>query len=330
MREDPNRRSAGYDMTESFDVLTMGRVGVDFYPTQTGRLADVAVFEKFLGGSPTNVAVAAARLGLKSAVITRTGPDPFGEFIHDALRTYGVDDRFVTACAGFQTPVTFCEIFPPDHFPIYFYRQPKAPDLEIYPADLDLPSIVAARLFWCTVSGLSVEPSRSATLAALEARNGAFATVLDLDYRPTFWESMATARACARSALTHATIAIGNLDEVEMAVDSRDPDVAADRLLDLGPHLAVVKRGPLGVLAKTRDERVEVPPHHIDVVNGLGAGDGFGGAFCHGVLAGWPLEQIIRFANVAGAIVASRLACSDAMPTLKEIEEIVEGAKRAT
>jgi 5-dehydro-2-deoxygluconokinase len=316
-------------MTDVFDVLTMGRIGVDFYPTQAGRLSDVALFEKFLGGSPTNVAVAAARLGRKSAIISRTGPDPFGEFIHDALRKYEVDDRYVTACPGFQTPVTFCEIFPPDHFPIYFYRQPKAPDLEIFAAELDLEAIKSAKLFWATVSGLSVEPSRSATLAALRARQHQHPTVLDLDYRPTFWDSLTSARDMTQTALPNATIAIGNLDEVEMAVDSRDPDVAADRLLELGIHTAVVKLGPRGVLAKTRDERVEVPPHPIAVVNGLGAGDAFGGAFCHGVLAGWPLEETIRFANVAGAIVASRLACSDAMPTSHEIEDLVEGAKRA-
>src|ERR1700722_6322488 len=98
-------------MTESFEGLTMGRIAVGFYPTQSGRLSDVRLFEKFLGGSPTNVAVAAARLGRRSAVISRTGPDPFGEFIHDALKKYGVDDRLVAECPGFQTPVTFCELF---------------------------------------------------------------------------------------------------------------------------------------------------------------------------------------------------------------------------
>lgn len=316
-------------MTDGFEVLTMGRIGVDFYPTQAGRLSDVAFFEKFLGGSPTNVAVAAARLGRSSAVISRTGPDPFGEFIHDALHKYEVDDSYVTDVPGFQTPVTFCEIFPPDHFPIYFYRQPKAPDLEIYEKDLDLGAIRSAQLFWATVSGLSVEPSRTATLAALKARQRQHPTVLDLDYRPSFWQSLTSARDETQKALPHATIAIGNLDEVEMAVATRDPDEAADRLLELGIHTAVVKLGPRGVLAKTRDERVEVPPHAIEVVNGLGAGDAFGGAFCHGVLSEWPLEETIRYANVAGAIVASRLACSDAMPTSREIEDLVEGAKRA-
>src|SRR5450631_4815159 len=134
---------------QPFEVLTMGRIGVDIYPLQTGRsLRDVESFGKYLGGSATNVAVAAARYGRRSAVISRTGNDPFGAFIHDALKKFGVDDRFVTSVASLPTPVTFCEIFPPDHFPLYFYRLPKAPDLEIYTGELDLAAIRAARVFW--------------------------------------------------------------------------------------------------------------------------------------------------------------------------------------
>ena len=304
----------------------MGRVGVDFYPTDSGSLVTVRHFEKYLGGSPTNVAVAAARLGERSAVITRTGPDPFGEFVHAELREFGVDDRYVTAVPDLQTPVTFCEIFPPDTFPIYFYRAPKAPDLEVYPEELDLAAIESARLFWATVSGLSVEPSRGATMTALRARERRAVTVLDLDYRPTFWSSPEEAREVTREALAWATVAIGNLTEVEVAVGVRDPDAAADRLLELGVTLAVVKLGPEGVLAKSADESIEVPPFDVEVVNGLGAGDGFGGAFCHGVLAGWSLTDTIRFANAAGAIVASRLSCSAAMPSREEVDALIGGS----
>ncbi|MGH9019527.1 MAG: 5-dehydro-2-deoxygluconokinase [Acidimicrobiales bacterium] len=311
-----------------FDVLTIGRVGVDFYPTTPGSIVDVEHFDKFLGGSPTNVAVAAARLGERSAVITRTGPDPFGAYVHAALRGFGVDDRFVSDVVGFQTPVTFCETFPPDHFPIYFYRAPKAPDLEIHPEELDLAAIAAARLFWATVSGLSAEPSRTATMAALGARERRAVTVLDLDYRPSFWSSPADARDAARAALSLATVAVGNIDEVDVATGLRDPDDAADSLLDLGLELAVVKLGPGGVLAKTHDERVESPPVAVEVVNGLGAGDAFGGALCHGLLAGWALTDTLHFANAAGAIVASRLACSAAMPTTDEVNDLLQGANR--
>ncbi|MGH3733731.1 MAG: 5-dehydro-2-deoxygluconokinase [Acidimicrobiales bacterium] len=316
-------------MSGRFDVITMGRVGVDFYPTSPGSLVGVQFFEKFLGGSPTNVAVAAARLGERVAVVTRTGPDPFGEFVHVALKGYNVDDQFVLEVNDFQTPVTFCEMFPPNHFPIHFYRNPKAPDLEIYPSELDIEAITSSRLFWATVSGLSAEPSRTSTILAMSSRKRQHPTVLDLDYRPTFWPTIEVAREATREALGHATVAVGNVAEAHMAVGSLDPDIAADRLLELGLNTAIIKLGPEGVLAKTSGERVEVPSVPVEVVNGLGAGDAFGGAFCHGLLSGWPLEEAVRYANVAGAIVAGRLGCSDAMPTKAEIEESLEGASRA-
>src|SRR5215208_4528850 len=155
------------DRNATFDVLTMGRIGVDVYPLQVGvSLREVETFGKYLGGSPTNVAVAAARYGRRAAVITRTGEDPFGLFLHDALRRFGVDDRYVTAVPGLPTPVTFCEIFPPDDFPLYFYREPKAPDLEIRTDELDIDAVRAARVFWVTVTGLSgAEPQRDARRA---------------------------------------------------------------------------------------------------------------------------------------------------------------------
>ncbi|THV42089.1 PfkB family carbohydrate kinase, partial [Glycomyces buryatensis] len=226
----------------------MGRVGVDIYPQQIGvGLEDVESFSKFLGGSPTNVAVAAARYGHRSAIITKTGADPFGLYIHQALQGYGVDDRYVTTAADLPTPVTFCEIFPPDDFPIYFYREPKAPDLDIRPDELDLDAIRAAKVFWVTVTGLCQEPSRSATLAALEARGKRGITVLDLDYRPMFWSSREEAREQVRRALPHVTVAVGNLDECQTAVGTREPFAASEALLEAGVSLAVVKQGPKGV-----------------------------------------------------------------------------------
>jgi 5-dehydro-2-deoxygluconokinase len=313
-----------------FDVLTMGRIGVDIYPLQVGvSLRAVETFGKYLGGSATNVAVAAARYGRRSAVITRTGQDPFGEYLHDALRKFGVDDRYVTAVPGLPTPVTFCEIFPPDHFPIYFYRYPKAPDLEIAADELDLDAIRAARVFWVTVTGLSQEPSRGATLHALEARARAGITVLDLDYRPMFWSSREEARTWVQRALPHVTVAVGNLDECDTAVGEREPRAAAQALRDRGVEVVVVKQGPKGVLARDDHGEVEVPPVPVEVVNGLGAGDAFGGALCHGLLAGWDLERVMRFGNAAGAIVASRLACADAMPDAAEVQRFILEAVNA-
>ncbi|MER7419166.1 5-dehydro-2-deoxygluconokinase [Micromonospora peucetia] len=305
------------------DVLTIGRIGVDIYPLQVATpLADVETFGRFLGGSPTNVAVAAARLGLRSGVITRTGADAFAGYVHKALREYGVDDSHVHPVDGLPTPVTFCEIFPPDHFPLWFYRTPTAPDLQIRPGELDLAAIVAARVFWLTGTGLCQQPSRDAHTAALAARDGRPHTVLDLDYRPMFWPDAGTATAAMAEALPRVTVAVGNLDEVEVAVGTRDPERAAELLLERGPRLAVVKLGPEGVLARTATQCVRVPPMPVEVVNGLGAGDAFGGALCLGLLRGWPLERTLRFANAAGAIVASRLACSAAMPDYAETEAL--------
>lgn len=308
--------------TAAFEVLTIGRVGVDLYPLQSGTcLQDVTTFGKFLGGSPTNVAVAAARYGRRAAVITRTGDDPFGKFVHQALRELGVDDLFVLAVQGLPTPITFCEIFPPDDFPLYFYRYPRAPDLQIRAAEIDAQAVRRASVYWSTVTGLSAEPSRSAQFAAWAARGRAPLTVLDLDYRPTFWEDPGQAHAQIERALSMVTVAIGNSLECEVAVGETDPDRAAEALLDSGVELAVVKQGPAGVLARTRDERVQVAAFPVKVVNGLGAGDAFGGALCHGLLAGWRLEEVLRFASVAGALVASRLECSNAMPTEQEVRE---------
>jgi 5-dehydro-2-deoxygluconokinase len=251
------------------------------------------------------VLVAVARHEHSAAVITRTGPDPFGRYIRQELERLHVDNRFVRDVPGLKTPITFCEIFPPDDFPLYFYRDPKAPDLVINPEELDLDAIKAARIFWATVTGLSQEPSRSAHHVAWEARGRAPLTVLDLDYRPMFWPSVDEARREVAKAVAQVTVVVGN-------------------------QLAIVKQGPRGVMARSRTETVEVPPTPVDVVNGLGAGDGFGGALCHGLLEDWPLEQMLRFANAAGAIVASRLECSTAMPTTAEVDEFLEqaGARR--
>lgn len=312
-------------MTEPYDLITMGRIGVDLYPLQTGvPLPQVETFGKFLGGSATNVAVAAARLGRRTAVITRTGDDPFGTYCHQALEEFGVDDRYVTPVAAYPTPVTFCEIFPPDDFPLYFYRLPKAPDLEIHADELDLNAVRAARIFWMTGTGLCAEPSRTATLTALEARARRGTTVFDLDWRPMFWKDPEEARPYYARALASATVAVGNLDECEIATGVREPRAAAEALLAAGAELAVVKQGPKGVLAVHRDgTTAEVPPVPVEVVNGLGAGDAFGGSLCHGLLIGWALERIMSHANAAGAIVASRLACSSAMPTASEVQDLL-------
>ena len=304
----------------SFEVITMGRLGIDLYPLQSGvSLGSVTSFQRFLGGSAANVAVAAARHGRRVALISRTGADDFGRFLRQELERLGVDSRFVSTVDHLPTPITFCEIHPPDHFPITFYRYPKAPDMEVEADELDMEAISAADLFWVTTTGLSDEPSRSAHHHALSRRGHSGRTVLDLDYRERFWADAGSARAEIEKVLPMVDVVVGNMAECEVATGEIDPERAASALLASGPNMAIVKMGPDGVMGVDERGTVTVEPAEVEVVNGLGAGDAFGGALCHGLLEGWPLEQALRFANAAGAIVASRLECSTAMPYTDEV-----------
>lgn len=305
---------------KALDVLTMGRIGVDIYPLQSGvGLQDVEAFGKFLGGSPTNVAVATARLGKAAAVVTAVGNDPFGRFCRRELSRLGVYDDYVRVIEHQNTPVTFCELFPPNDFPLYFYRRPVAPDLLLEEEHLPEDVIRTTQVFWITATGLTVEPSRATHMAALEIRGRTPHTIIDLDYRDVFWRSPEEAQIQVQDALRHCTVAVGNVAECEVAVGETDPVRAAEALLDFGLELAIVKDGPRGALAMTHDDMVRVPATTVDVRNGLGAGDAFGGALCHGLIEQWDLEDTLMAASAAGAIVASRLECSTAMPTEPEL-----------
>lgn len=305
---------------EPFDVITMGRVGVDLYPQQSHvPLSEVRSFSKFLGGGATNVAVAAARYGRRTAVITKVGDDPFGKYVRDQLSNFRVDTRWVGTEPGLRTPIVFCELHPPDDFPILYYREPTAPDIALRPDELDLREIRRCRVLWTTGTGLSDEPSRSATLAALETRHATGHTIHDLDLRPTLWKDVNESPIQQRRALQWTTVAIGNEEEVAAVVGPGSPEKLAERLLDAGPRVAIVKLGPRGVLLAGDGQFTQIAPNEVEVVNGLGAGDAFGGAICHGLLKGWHLPRTVQFANAAGAYVASRLACADAMPTESQV-----------
>ena len=317
----------GPDDGRHHEVLTMGRVGVDIYPEQIGvPLEDVRSFGKFLGGSPTNVAVAAARHGRRSAVITRTGEDPFGRFVHQALRGFGVDDRFVTGVPDLPTPVTFCEIFPPTTSPSTSTDAPPRPTSRSAPR-----SSTSRRSRRPTSSGSPAPgsarsrrgrrpwlPSRRAVSTASPSSTS---TTGPCSGRRATRPTPTSARRCAL-----VDVAVGNKEECQVAVGETEPERAAAALLAAGVDLAVVKQGPEGVLGVRDGTSVVVPPVPVEVVNGLGAGDAFGGALCHGLLADWDVERMLRFANAAGSFVAGRLACADAMPTTAELEAVLEGA----
>ena len=317
------------------EILTVGRIGVDLYPVQSGvPLSQVTTFARSLGGTATNVAVGATRLGRRVAVLTKVGPDPFGTFVREALAGFGVDAGHVGTAEDLLTPIVFCALDPPEDPPLLFYRLPVAPDLTLTKEDVPWDLVRDVPLLWVTGTGVSTEPARQTQLDMLAHRGRPDATagrwtVLDLDWRPMFWPSPQDARREYELMLQHVTVVVGNRAEVEVAVGTPEPEEAARRLLDHGVELALVKKGSEGVLVATREGTHTVAPQLVDVVCGLGAGDAFGGALAHGLLAGWDPVRIAEYGNAAGAIVVAQLACADAMPTLDELEAMVAGRWQA-
>ena len=316
-------------MTGELETLTVGRIGVDLYAEELhASFAEARHFVKSIGGSPTNVAVALARLGHRAAVFTKVGDDALGDYARAALAgEFGVDTRFVGTHPTLQTPIVVAALDPPEDPQFVFYRSPRAPDSTLLVEDVDLDVVATVPILWVSAGALAVEPSRGTTRALLERRARRRHCVLDLDYRPSFWESEAEARREIGATLEAVTIAIGNRAECEIAVSASDSDEAADRLLARGLEVAVVKLGGEGVLVATVEERRVVPPVPVEVVCGLGAGDAFGGAFCHGLLRGATPFEAAELANAGGAIVASRLLCADAMPTEEELLSVLEESR---
>lgn len=310
------------------ELLTVGRISVDLYADQAGAgFEDPQRFVKSVGGTATNVAVAAARLGHRAAVLTKVGDDPFGRYTIRKLVELGVDVRFVGVDGRLRTPLAFAALTPPEDPELLFYRQPAAPDMQLRAADVDLDATTIVPVLWVAGSAMAEEPARATIVGLLAARGRRPHTVLDLDYRPVLWAAADDARRVIGAAVDHVTVAIGNRPECEIAVGTADPAQAARRLLDRGVGIAVVKMGGEGVLVATPEGSDVVAPRPVEVVCGLGAGDAFGGAFVHGLLAGWPPARSVAYANAAGAIVASRLMCADAMPTDGEITELLEPAQ---
>jgi 5-dehydro-2-deoxygluconokinase len=288
------------------DAVVMGRVGVDLYPNKPETpLRDVRTFTRFVGGFAGNVATGLARLGVRTAIVSRVGDEGHGAFVRQWLAEEGVDVRFLRTDPYWLTPPTFCEVWPPDNFPILFYRRPTAPDWQLSSADFDPEEVAKARLLYATGTGLAQSPSRDTTLTTLRAHRGT--TIFDLDWRPSLWDEAEAYPALAAEASAHADIVIGNEDEV-----------AAAKLADM-PRL-VLKRGERGATVYDDGEATDVPGYPVEVVNGLGAGDAFAAALGHALLNGMPLVEATRRANIAGALVAAQLGCSEAMPRLDDLE----------
>lgn len=295
------------------EAVVMGRVGVDLYPNDLRTpLRSISTFTRYLGGFAGNVSTGLARLGVRTAIVSRVGDDGHGLFVRDYLDREGVDTRFLAVDEYWPTPPTFCEIWPPDHFPLTFYRRPTAPDWQLQPKDFDADEVAAAPILFATGTAFAQSPSRETTLDALLAHRGT--TVFDLDWRPTLWSEPSEYREHAQEAAALADVVIGNTDEFAAAG-------GLDELLAVVPSL-VVKRGEHGAALYGDGEVVEVPGLPVNVVNGLGAGDAFAAAVGYALVRDLGLREGLRLGNIAGAYVAQQVPCSDAMPTLDDLVRV--------
>jgi 5-dehydro-2-deoxygluconokinase len=321
-------------MSTEVRALVLGRVGADLYPLQARTpLEEVRTFQRFVGGFAGNVATGLARLGVTTAIVSAVGDDGHGRFVRHFLEDEGVDVRWLGVHPTLRTALAFCELWPPDDFPLTFYRTPTCPDWELTADALPFDLLATVPLLYVTGTGLAQEPSRATTLAALRARDAARArdgarhrdagtsliTVLDLDWRPVLWSSPDEYPALAAKAARSADVLLGGTSE--FAAAGLDPGSS----LELGPLVAVEKRGPDGARVHRASGSVEVAGLPIPVTNGLGAGDAFAAAFGAALLAGASAEDAARQGNAGGAIVATRLACSAAMPSASEVKLLLAG-----
>ena len=301
-------------------VVTVGRVSIDLYAREAGAaFRDDQTFSKSVGGSPTNVAVAAARLGHHATLVTKVGGDEMGGYVVERLRGWGVDTTHIGVARGNLTPVVLAALDPPEEPKLIFHRQPDAPDTTLVTSDLPADLLQSCDVFWMSGCALSRGSTAVASMEWLQRRNRRQHTVLDLDYRPSFWGSVDDAQRAAQAAIDYCSVVVGNRTECEMALGTGEPQAAVDMLLDRGVTLAIVKMGAAGVLLATANERVTVAPLRITLVCGLGSGDAFGGALIHGLVNGWDVRTIGEHANAAGAYVATQLTCADAMPDIARL-----------
>lgn len=302
------------------DLLSVGRISVDLYALESGvGFEGQQTFHKSVGGSPTNVAVAAARLGLHAGIATKVGDDAFGRYVRNRLTDWGVDTTYVGVESHAQTPLAMAALDPPETPSVIFYRGAAAPDTTLIQGDVPADVIDSVSVLWVSQGSLAQGSTADTCVAWMAQRTRDQLTVLDLDYRASLWPSVDAARSMAQEAISHATVVVGNREECAVAIGTDAPDAAVDALLSAGVPLAVVKMGAEGVMLATATERVRIPALPIDVVCGLGAGDAFGGALSLGLINGWDLETVGNVANAAGALVATRLTCADAMPSLSEL-----------
>lgn len=322
-----------------YDLITLGRSSIDLYANDVGApFVEIQSFAAYVGGSPTNIAVAARRLGLHTVLLTAVGEDLVGDFILHFLEKEGVETAFIPRKPGRRSSAVLLGIEPPDKFPLVFYRDNCA-DIALTIDDVRATPIAGARMLEVSGTALSQEPSRSATIFALEqARAAGRQVVFDLDFRADQWHDPRAFGVVLRRVLPLVDIAIGTEEETNAvfleepaavriaASQMTAPEVSGDlqasieRLLGLGPTALVVKRGARGATVFTAGKQtgLDVPGFPVKVYNVLGAGDAFAGGFIYGLLKGWDLYKAARMGNACGAIVVTRHGCANFMPFEEE------------
>lgn len=311
------------------DVVVLGRIGYDLYSEEPNvPLPQVRRFSRYLGGSSANMAVGLSRLGARVGIISCLGDDSLSEFLTGFLQGERVDTSRVKTAPGFLPSLCLTEVTPPDRFPQVFYRH-EAVDIQLRTTDEDMDYLSRARMFITNGTSLCMSPSRESTYRALErAKKAGCRVVFDVDYRPMSWEGPEAAGLAVRLALPYVDVLIGNQLELGLVADCRDLDEAVSKLRNTIPML-VSKLGAEGTRVWQGDQSVFLPPYEVEVVTTIGAGDGFASGFLYGQLQGLSVEESLHYGNAAAAIVVSRLSCSEAMPTLEEVREIITRQRRA-
>ncbi|MFN3284766.1 MAG: 5-dehydro-2-deoxygluconokinase [bacterium] len=310
----------------AYDVLAMGRCGIDLYSNDVGvPFEEIRSFAAYVGGCPTNVSVGTRRLGLRSALLTGVGDDPVGDFVLHFLRQEGVETRFIPRKPGRRTGAVVLGIEPPDRFPLVFYRE-NAADLALDVDDVLRAPVEGSRVLFLTGTGLTADPSRTATLFAAErAAAAGTRVVVDLDFRGSLWPDVRAYGVNVRALVRWAEVVVGNEEELRAATGEEAVEGAARVLLGLGPQAVVAKLGARGSAVFTRDGgRVDVPAFPVEVYNVLGAGDAFASGFLYGWLRGWDWYRAARLGNACGAIVVTRHGCANFMPYEEEALDFVE------
>lgn len=332
-------------MTErSYDVLAMGRSSIDLYANDIGAaFRDIKSFAAYVGGCPTNISVGTRRLGLRSVALTAVGNDPVADFLLNFLQNEGVDTRFISRKQGRRTSAVILGIEPPDKFPLVYYRDNCA-DIELTVDDVLAAPIAESRALLITGTGLSREPSRSATVFAAErAKDCGTKVLLDLDFRPDQWHDARAYGVTIRSVLRVVDVVIGTADEVRAAALRNqftvsvehsqvsgarvqgDVMTAVEAVLAAGPEALVMKRGGESTfIYLCGGKMIEAAPFPVEVYNVLGAGDAFASGFIYGYLKGWDWRRAARMGNACGAIVVTRHGCANFMPYEREALAFIE------